>query len=499
MGETTTPPQRLGFPETELRGRTARGAVLNGVFMGGTQLLALAQGLIATAILGPAGIGLYGVVSITAMSVVELKRIGVDEGFVQQTEADQEAEFQKAFTVELMLAGIAAAVIALLAPIVAWAYGDWRLFALTLAVAYLPVAFALQAPGWVFFRRMDFLRVRTLQAIVPVVSFVVAVPLLVADVGVWSLVIGPFVASVVAVVVAIRMSPYPLAIRFDREAVGRYARFSWPIFVSSAALLAVQQGQLLAFDIEGGLEAVGFITLALLLTRYADRADQVVTTTIYPAICAIRDRVPTLEDLFVKSGRLTLMWVGTFCAGLVLFAPDLVEFVVGDEWEPAVILIQGLAVAAALQQIGYSWFAFYRARGDSRPQAVESAVMVAAFAVLAVPALFVWGAEEFAWARVVAVLPVLLVRGVYVRRLLPGVSLPLLALRAAAPVLLGVAAALALRLSWDGAREGWQAGAEIAVWVAATAAATYALERPLLRELRASLRRGQPFVPREAS
>ena len=56
-------------------------------------------------------------------------------------------------------------------PVVALAYGDDRLLALTLAVAYLPIAFALQAPQWIFFRRMDFLRLRLLQFSIPAVTF----------------------------------------------------------------------------------------------------------------------------------------------------------------------------------------------------------------------------------------------------------------------------------------------------------------------------------------
>ena len=57
----------------------------------------------------------------------------------------------------------------------------------------------------------------------------------------------------------------------------------------------------------------------------------------------------------------------------MLFAPDLVDFVLGSDWEPAVVLLQGLAVATAIQQLGFNWFSFYRARGESRPQAVEAA------------------------------------------------------------------------------------------------------------------------------
>jgi len=366
----------------------------------------------------------------------------------------------------------------LIAPLLAVVYGDERLLALTLAVAYLPVFFSLQAPQWIFFRRMDFLRLRLLQFSIPAVTFLVTVPLAAVTHSVWALVIGPFAGHAVSVAATLKLSPYPLRLRFDRQAIRRYLGFSWPIFATALSLLIVLQGQVLAFDLDGGLAAAGYITLAATLTRYADRADQIVTTTIYPAICAVQDRLDTQREMFVKSARVTMVWALPFCAGLVLFAPDLVEHVLGDEWDPAVILIQGLAGAAALQQVGYVWSAFYRARGQTRVQAVESGVMVAAFLLLAVPGLVVWGFDGFVAGRIATSVLMLAVRRHYVHRLFPDASLVAIGLRGAVPVLGAGALTLALRVGAD-------AGAlpEVAVFGLTTAGLTWALERPLMREL----------------
>src|SRR6185312_5712941 len=186
MAEMSSPSAAQG-----LRTATARGGVVNAVFLSGAEGLVLVQGLLATALLGPDAIGLYGVVTTTAMTIVALRRVGIDEAFVQERATDEREEFQRAFTVELGLGLAAALLIAVLAPVLAAVYDDDRLLALTLAVAYLPVAFALQAPQWVFFKRMDYVRLRALQAIVPLGTVAVAVPLLLAGVGVWALVIGP--------------------------------------------------------------------------------------------------------------------------------------------------------------------------------------------------------------------------------------------------------------------------------------------------------------------
>jgi O-antigen/teichoic acid export membrane protein len=474
-----------------LRVLTARGGAVNAAFLSGAELLVLLQGLLAIALLGPDLIGLYGVVTTTAMTIVALRRVGIDEAFVQTAADDEEAEFQRALTVELALGLAGAVAVAALAPVLAAVYDDDRLLGLTLAVSYLPIAFALQAPQWVFFKRMEYVRLRSLQAIVPLGTVLVVVPLLLAGVEVWALVIGPFVANLAAILAAWRASPYRFRLRPDREAARRYLHFSWPVFVTSVVALFVLQGQIAVFGLSDGLAAAGWITLAATLTRYADRADQILATTIYPAIVRVRDRTDVLEELFDKANRLTLMWAFPFGAGLALFGADLIVFVLGDKWRGAIVLLGGMAVAVALQQVGYSWFAFYRARGESWPQAVESVVFGAAFAAFAIPGALLGGSWGFVFGRVGCTACVLAVRHVYVRRLLPGVRLGALALRAAVPVALASAPVLAIRLAfWGGERTFAQALLELVVWLGGLALATHRLESGLLAELRGYLRAG---------
>ncbi len=479
---------RLEFPTSELRTRTARGGFLNALFLGGTQGIVLLQGLIVTVLLGPSEVGLYGIVTVTAMSIVELRRVGIDEAFVQHEAESQEHEFEMAFTLELVIGALAAVCIATMAPIVAVVYGQPELLPLCLAVSYLPLAFALQAPQWIFFRRMDFLRLRALQIAVPAVTFAVTVPLALAGVGVWSLIIGPLAGNLVAIVAGLKLSPYRLRLRVDPASWRRYLAFSSPIFLTSLAMLVLAQGQIALVGISSGLEWAGFMTVALMLIRYADRADQIVATTIYPAICAIPGRIAALEELFEKSNRLTLIWTLSFCATLMLFAGDLAQFILGAAWEPAVPLIIGMAAAAAVQQFGYNWFSFYRAQGNSRPQAVESWTLVCVFVVLSVPGYLIFGVWGLVVGRIIASCAMVAVRWVYIERLLPNVRLLPLVISAGWPVVAAgiVVVGLKLVVGTDGG--AGLALAELILWVAMLAALFWSRERLLLEELRSYLR-----------
>jgi O-antigen/teichoic acid export membrane protein len=479
---------RLSFPREELRSRTVRGVAVTAAFLvliDGTVLL---QGLIVTRLLGPSAIGLYGIVSITVMSLIALKRGGIDEAYVQQRSGD-EAEFHRAFTLELGVSVAFAVLICASAPILAAIYGESELLPLTIATAYLPIAFALQAPMWIFFRRMDYVRQRSLQAIGPLVTFAVSVPLAAVGVGVWSLVIGAAAGNAVGATAAIAVSPYRLRVRYDREATRRYLAFSGPVFVAALSILAVQQGQILAFGVIEGVEAAGFLTLAYTLTRYVDRADMIVTAALYPAICELQGRTARLVELFEKSNRVTMMWTLPYSIGLVLFAPDLVGFVLGHRWLPAIVLIQGLAGAMGLNQVGFNWFSFFRAHGWTGPTAWEGVVSVVAFGALAVPGLVLWGSAGFVWGRIAAVAITLVVRARFLRRLLPQVRLAPLVARAVRPVALAAGAALALRLiTWGGHRAAGEAIAEVVIFVAVYVLVTLRLDRALIDEVRSTWR-----------
>jgi O-antigen/teichoic acid export membrane protein len=185
--------------------------------------------------------------------------------------------------------------------------------------------------------------------------------------------------------------------------------------------------------------------------------------------------------MFLSSNRVALMWVLPFCAGFILFSPDLVHYVLGSKWEPSVLLLQGLAGAAAIQQLGYNWFSFYRARGDSARQAVEASVMTVGFLGLAVPGLFVWGPWGFIGGRLLTAVLVLAVRRRYVRRLL-GIELLLVGVRGAVPVAVAAAVVLAVR-RLTGERTLAQALIELVLFLAVTALLTWATERRLVREL----------------
>ena len=143
------------------------------------------------------------------------------------------------------------------------------------------------------------------------------------------------------------------------------------------------------------------------------------TSTLYPVVCAVRDRKDLLSEAFFKSNRLGLLWAAPTGIGIFLFAPDLIHFVIGSRWESAITIIQSLGLVAVVNQIGFNWSAFYRAIGDTRPIAVGALVMAFAVCGVTLPLLLAKGLPGYAFGMAVSALILVGVRLHFLRRLFP--------------------------------------------------------------------------------
>jgi len=341
---------------------------------------------------------------------------------------------------------------------------------------------ALQFPVWTFYRRMEFRRQRTLQAVEPVIAAIVTVLLAAFGAGYWSLVIGTIAGAWAGAVVAVRATPYRLAIRYDRGTLRRYVGFSAPLLIAGLSVLTLFYVLYLTGNHLIGLAGLGAFTIAGNLVQFTDRADTIITETLYPALCAVQDRIDVLHEAFVKSNRLALMWAMPFGVGISLFAAPLVHFVLGEKWELAIGLLQIMGIVTAVHHIGFNWTAFFRARGVTWPVAVSGLATSAAVLGAGIPLMESDGVVGLGWAFAIGEGVSMIVRMRYLGRLFKGFNPLLHMARAIWPT--AIAAGLILALRAAGASDATLAGAlgQLVLFLAVTAAATVAFERPLLRE-----------------
>lgn len=483
---------RIPLHGRSLRQHAARGAIINAFYQVLIMTLGVLKGVAVAAFLSPEEYGVWGILLVSLVTITWLKQVGAADKFIQQSEADQEGAFQHAFTLELLFTVAFSLLFAMSVPLLALLYGEPRLVAPGLVLALTMPLAALQAPIWVLYRRMQFARQRVLQAVDPIVGLVVTLLLAITGAGYWSLVLGTVAGLAAGGLAALLTAEYRLALRYDHDVARGYFAFSWPMVVAGASSLVVAQGSIIVGEAKLGLAGAGMISLASAIAFYSTRVDAVLTQTLYPAICAVRDRTDLLFETFVTSNRLALMWGVPFGLGLALFAGDLVTYVLGDQWQPAVFLLQVFGLAMGIGHIGHNWDAFYRARGDTRPIAMWSTISMLAFLIAAIPLLLLEGLDGYAIGMGVVALVSLLVRVFFLSRLFSGFRALGYSLRAIGPSVPAAGAVLLARSLEGSERSSALAAVELALYLTITVLITLWAERRLLSELSSYLRAGPP-------
>lgn len=472
-----------------LRHRVARGTLVNSVYLVFVNALTIIQGMLAARLLGVTEYGLWGLLLIIFGTLAYLAGVGLNDKYVQQDHPDQEAAFQVGFTLQALLCTFFALVALVAVPLSALLYDTPEIVLPGLLTALTMPLMAFEATAWVFYRRMDFARTRLLASVRPIVMFLVTIPLAAAGAGFWALVIGSIAGVVAGAVAAVVASPYKLRLRYERGAVREYSSYSWPVLVSSLMAVVAFQVPVTIASRTIGAAAIGAIALTYQITGYTRRIDDVVTHALYPAICAVKDRRDLLFESFSKSNRLAVLWGFPVGVGASLFAGELVDLVLGKQWELAVPLIQVLGLTAAIDQIGFNWTAFAKARAETRILAVQSGLAFVAVLGVGVPLLFLEGLSGYAAGIAAGAVVALGVRFVYLTRLFPALDLVNHVLGAIAPTVLATVTVLLARATLPSGGGAPRTFAELLVYAVIALAASWATERVLLREAFGYLRR----------
>ena len=491
----TSPDRLVALGGRNLRQHAARGTIVNSAFQLGLAGLGLLRRLVVAAFLTQSEFGLWGIVLTTVLTLSWLKQIGVADKYVQQNEPDQEAAFQKAFTMELIVSLAFFAIVAAALPAYALAYGRWQIVAPALVLALSVPISAFESPIWIPYRRMQFVRQRVLSAVDPVVSLVATVALAVAGAGYWSLVLGVVAGSLSGGALATVTSAYRLRLRIDRETARSYASFSWPLFGGGISTLLVVQGAVLVSNRAVGLAGLGAIGLAASITSFADSVDGIIGQALYPAVCAVSHRKDKLLEAFVKSNRLALVWAVPFGVGLALFSSDLVHYAFGPRWHSAAALLGAMGLIAALSQIAYNYSVFLRAVNETRPMFRLALLGVLSFALVTAPLILAFGLTGYALGWGAMTLIQVAGRCWYMARLFDGFRVVRHLVRSIAPSAPAAGVVLLARLAEPAHRTVPLVISELALYALVTVGATLTLERSLIGEMTSYLRGRARPVP----
>jgi O-antigen/teichoic acid export membrane protein len=342
----------------------------------------------------------FGIVAM-AMSIVALIELlgafNFDMALIQKQEATRD-HYDAAWTMNVLL-GLACSIgLAAVAWPSALFYEDARLMPAIVVLALAPLVQGFQNVGVVAFRKdMTFGKEFKFLLAKRLVTFFVTIPLAFMLRDFWALIIGIVAGRALSVVVSYWVHPFRP--RFSMSGWQDLFGFSIWLAVSNFVQFARTRSADFLLGRMAGTAALGTFSLAFELSNLpTSELVPAINRALFPGYSKVADKLEELRNSYLVVLSAIAMWVLPAGIGLAAIAAPLVDLALGEDWLPAIPLIQVLAVCGAVTGLQSNNGLIYLALG--RPQmivyigAVFTTVQLALLAAL-VPTR---GAEGAAWA-----------------------------------------------------------------------------------------------------
>jgi lipopolysaccharide exporter len=387
-----------GLPsDRRIKGQMARGIAWMTAARLGVRSLGLVSTMILARLLLPEDFGLIAL----AMSVVALldtiNQFGFETPLIQKRDASRD-DFDSAWTLNILLAGVVAAGIVLLAPLAAGFFKEPRVEVILYWIAVGNFLLAFQNIGVVQFRKqLNFRRDFALQVAQKTAMLAVTIPLAFWLRSYWAMVAGMVAGNVAAVVVSYLFLPYRP--RFCLKSARMLFGFSKWIQFTSVLRYVRDRGYVLVMGRLLDASAMGLFSVA------KEVGSTVPNTLIAPLNRAVMpgySRMAHDPDLLRDGYRSMLGLVALVTvpasAGVAALAALIVPVALGPKWQSAVPLLGILSLAGITRSLTASTISVHYATGQPRQQTLTTGIQALTVLPAVLAGVYFFGLPGAAWA-----------------------------------------------------------------------------------------------------
>jgi O-antigen/teichoic acid export membrane protein len=375
----------------------------------GVRFLGLLSTLVLARLLTPADFGLIALAMSVVKLVETLSEFGFEMPLIQKRDATRD-DFDTAWTLNVMLAGIVCTLIAVAASFAAGFFSEPRIEAILYFIAAGHFLLSFQNIGTVQFRRqLNFKRDFALQVAQKVSMVAVAIPCAFALRSYWALVAGIVAGNVAAVIVSYAFLPYRprLCLKSWRPLLG----FSKWIQLSSMLRYLRDRGPMLVMGRLLDASAIGLFSVAKEIGGVANQTlIAPINRAVFPGYSRLSHDAERLRDAYKSTLGLIALVAVPGSAGLAAVSNLLVPVALGPQWHAAAPLLTLLALGGATRALTASTASVLYATGQPRLQTLTVAIQSITLLPMIAVGVFNWGMAGAAWAyllhSVIVIFPV---------------------------------------------------------------------------------------------
>ncbi|QRY24857.1 lipopolysaccharide biosynthesis protein [Halobacterium sp. BOL4-2] len=378
-------------------GSTAEQAVQSGIWVAGInvgdRVLQLIKVIILARLLSPAAFGLLGIALLAIAALRQFSKLGFDEALIQHEDENVDEYLNTAWVMKIARGGLIASIAFFAAPYLAVFFGEPRAEPLIRVIGFSPLILGLQNPAVVYFQKnLNFHREFVYQVGGRFVDLIVAVVIAFVFRSVWALAVGIVAMNLVKLVLSYGIHEY----RPDMEFNLAYGKemFAFGKWMFASAILVFLYGQ-------GDDAFVGWFFTASSLGIYqiayrysnapATEVTHVISRVLFPTFSKLQDDIDKLREGFLRAVQISTTVAFPIAAGVAVVAPQFVLVVLGNQWRPAIPVMQVLAVWGGIRAFGANVGPVYKSTGRPDLEAKIQAFKVVIIALLIYPAADIFG------------------------------------------------------------------------------------------------------------
>ncbi len=397
--------------EADLVGRSVRGSVAT-IGLQAAKVVAQAGAIVVLArLLAPEDFGRFAMVAAFLSALELFKDLGLSTATVQRREITSR-QIDTLFWLNTALGATAAAIMAALAPLLAWIYGQPILLSMTpvLALGFLFTGLAAQHLA-LLRRQMRFVLLASVQMGAEIAGLAAAVAAAFAGAGIWSLVIQRLVwAGVIAVAAWVACGwrpgrPGPFAEVRGFVAFGGNATASMLVSYLAANLDTVLLGW------RYGATPLGLYERSQKLLLLPIRnLNMPLGTVVVAALSRLDDQPERYRRFYLTAVERLAMLFAPLGALLAAASGPVIALVLGPQWSGAAPILAWMGATTVYVPATYALSWLYLSQ-DRTPEMLRAGMIGALMAVAAIVAGLPWGpvgvAASIAISGIVVRAPVL--------------------------------------------------------------------------------------------
>jgi O-antigen/teichoic acid export membrane protein len=356
---------RAGYPSTSARNvdrAMAKGALWMILARTGERSLGLVSTIILVRLLAPADFGLVAM-GTAVIAVCELAgQLGLDAALIQNPSATRR-HYDTAWTFSVILGGIIAVALLLLAFPAARFYGEPRLAPIVLSLAFGSLVSGFENIGVVAFRKdLTFDKEFRFVFGKKLAGFLVTITLAIALRNYWALIVGIIVSRVTGVCLSYYLQDYRP--RWSLEARRELFRFSKWLFASNVVGVINSRSADFIVGKSAGAHALGLFSVSYDISNLpTTELIAPINRAVFPGYALKSKDSNTLRQGFLSVIGIIAAFAIPAGVGVAATADVLVPLIFGPQWLETVPLISILAIHGIIVAMQTNCYYIYLALG----------------------------------------------------------------------------------------------------------------------------------------